>query len=226
MSKLYEDEVPSSKLCSLTVHIRFTIGVPSPRRRRGRRDAPPPPYSANQGQIIRTGRAHVKQIQGRRAMSLLHRINWLVLTDKYLVFKHNSSTCNTILLSDIVKLDRAESGAPILVLETIQGKRYLLRFKCDDDLYDWQDDIYLRITPVSQPWNFRHNVHVHVDASSGEYVGLPDEWHRLRAHSSDLVSPMAKFRRPFPVDNSRTLLRITMTDPVVSDGRVYTTLSV
>ncbi|KAJ7487235.1 hypothetical protein B0H11DRAFT_1861046, partial [Mycena galericulata] len=86
------DEVPSSKLCSLSVEIRFNFGIPSPRSVRRRRSVgPPPPYSKNseaqQGhedsQVVRRGPVHVEEY-GAHVRNWYFSANWLVLTDNNL----------------------------------------------------------------------------------------------------------------------------------------------
>ncbi|KAJ7159956.1 hypothetical protein C8R43DRAFT_1124322 [Mycena crocata] len=58
-----------------------------------------------------------------------------------------------------------------------EHKQYMLRFNNEGDLYSWQDAMSESCCMgVSQPWNFRHNVHVGWDPVLHKYTGLPDEW--------------------------------------------------
>ncbi|KAJ7487259.1 hypothetical protein B0H11DRAFT_2278830 [Mycena galericulata] len=184
------DEVPSSKLCSLSIEIRLNVGIPSPR-------SVPPPYSksseAQQGhddsQVVRTGPVHVEEY-GSHSRNWYFSTDWLVLTDNNLSMHGSAGQAprTIISISDIAKLERTEVKSHGLILETTQGKKYLLTFKNDDDLYGWQDTIYLRSAGGSNPWNFKHNVHVAVDPLNGNYyTGLPDEWRKVGLLNSSLV---------------------------------------
>ncbi|KAJ7487236.1 hypothetical protein B0H11DRAFT_1114522 [Mycena galericulata] len=102
----------------------------------------------------------------------------------------------------------------------------------------YTDTICLHSVGVSNPWNFKHNVHVAVDPSSGNYyTGLPDEWRKVLSYPQGKLHP--KFARPLPADvptdfsESLNLLRITLNNPSRSTfnnprdpGHLSTTLSV
>ncbi|KAJ6452256.1 hypothetical protein C8R45DRAFT_847942 [Mycena sanguinolenta] len=184
------DEHSSSPLCSLSVEFRLKvhIGAPKFRSRRARRQDVPPPYSEtrnidsgsdknqeNKSQelaVVRQGCVHVT-VQDR-SRNRGFDINWLVLTNTDLALYAEESKAPEIIipLSDIAKLERTEHETLSLIMETQGNKTYLLAFRTDDDLYDWKDDISLRITGISNPWNFKHNVHVGRDGVVPG-VGLP-----------------------------------------------------
>lgn len=67
-----------------------------------------------------------------------------------------------------------------------RDKRYLFSFRSDDEVYNWQDDVYTRspLSGVSGPTNFQHKIHVGFDHVSGAFTGLPEQWMRLLANSS------------------------------------------
>ncbi|KAF7373435.1 Non-specific serine/threonine protein kinase [Mycena sanguinolenta] len=64
--------------------------------------------------------------------------------------------------------------------------RYFLSFKCDEDLYDWQDEIYARSSAyrVGTPVDFVHNVHVAHNTETNTFTGLPEQWEKLLASSA------------------------------------------
>ncbi|KAF7361147.1 Non-specific serine/threonine protein kinase [Mycena sanguinolenta] len=199
------DEHSSSPLCSLSVEFRFKIHIGAPRfrsRRARRRQEPkaPPPYSetrdidpgtgknqeknsSGKSAVVRQGRVRVKDRSRNRGFN----INWLVLTDTHLTLHPYESKPPEIIipLSDITKLERTETESYSLILETRANRIYLLAFRSDDDIYDWKDAISYRITGISNPWNFKHNVHVGRDSANGEYSGLSAEWAKLLLSSPE-----------------------------------------
>jgi len=79
-----------------------------------------------------------------------------------------------IPLSHISRLERVDSKPYCLLLET-KDRRYHLSFKNDEELYDWQDDVYLR-SPLGEgkPFGFVHNIHVGTDPASGTFLVSPN----------------------------------------------------
>ncbi|KAJ7243904.1 hypothetical protein B0H12DRAFT_1129934 [Mycena haematopus] len=225
----YSDEHSSSMLCSLNVEIRFRLNVRAPRSR-STPPGPPPPYSKNvepdNGKnceesvvVVRQGPVRVKEDHAR---SWFFSDNWLVLSDTHLALHPSADEAPRVVipLSDITKLERTESGPHSLILETRGNKTYSLAFKNDNDVYDWKDFISYRTTGVSDPWNFKHNVHVGWNTANGEYTGLPPEWVKISCHSP--TTPTFHRGQPFaPLaqtisSTERILLRInsdTWTDP-------------
>ncbi|KAJ9125151.1 hypothetical protein QFC22_000105 [Naganishia vaughanmartiniae] len=131
---------------------------------------------------IRQGMVGVKEEEGIR--SFLWSKKWLVLRDQTLSF-HKNETSQTpssmIQLKDISDIQRVDLKPFCLEVEA-NGKATL---KSDQELYEWQDDIYVRspMLSVSGPTNFVHQVHVGFDAVSGAFTGLPDQWTKLLTQS-------------------------------------------
>lgn len=75
-----------------------------------------------------------------------------------------------IKLTDITKLESAR--ARCLRVETYDGRRYLLSLKSEEQARKWLDAIHARsqLHGVSTPFNFVHNVHIGIDAVSGEFT--------------------------------------------------------
>ncbi|KAJ7112921.1 hypothetical protein C8R44DRAFT_631423 [Mycena epipterygia] len=104
-----------------------------------------------------------------------------------------------IPLSEILKLERSDIKPYCLILETKDGRRYLLTFRNDSELYDWQDQISRREDMgVSSPRNFKHIVHVGVDHRNQTYTGLPAEWAKQLSYPQGKLHPT--FSRPPPKD--------------------------
>ncbi|KAJ7726281.1 hypothetical protein DFH07DRAFT_244609 [Mycena maculata] len=82
--------------------------------------------------------------------------------DRDLALQEFERATRTIIpMEDIAKHERTEVNSYCLMLKTKKRKKYLLMFKNDDDLYEWQDAICYRSMGVSNPWNLVHDV-VHV----------------------------------------------------------------
>jgi hypothetical protein len=47
---------------------------------------------------------------------------------------------------------------------------YYVSCKNDNELYEWMDEIYKRISGLSTPTDFKHQVHVGFDYSTGEFT--------------------------------------------------------
>ncbi|KAJ7719341.1 hypothetical protein DFH07DRAFT_1009662, partial [Mycena maculata] len=119
---------------------------------------------------------HAEECRSKaRASNGSSEINWLVLTDRDLSLRESENcTSRTVIpMSDIVKLERTDIKPYCLVLETKQGKKYLLEFENDDEPYGWQDAICHRSMGVSSPWNFVHRQHVWVQPATGTYEVSP-----------------------------------------------------
>lgn len=79
-----------------------------------------------------------------------------------------------ILLRDIANIERTDLKPYCLLLET-KDKRYYFALRNDEELYNWQDDVYSRspLMGVSNPTNFVHKVHVGFDPVSGAFTVSP-----------------------------------------------------
>ncbi|KAJ7906570.1 hypothetical protein B0H13DRAFT_710624 [Mycena leptocephala] len=180
---------------SLDTHIRFqppfkirvmklmkqstTTRLSSTEKDSGLQVPPPSPMKPTTG-VVRQGAVRVKEdrVHPRNWFS---KIRWLVLCEKQLSL-HPSQTKAlkaSILLSDIKKLERTDRIPYGLVLQTKNGRRYLLSFESDNDLYDWQDDISARSMGVGLPYNFVHETHSTFNPSTGAITGLPEGWDQV-----------------------------------------------
>ncbi|KAJ7655853.1 hypothetical protein DFH06DRAFT_1201040 [Mycena polygramma] len=181
---------------SLDTHIRihppFKVRVMKLKKRKpaasdacaekaGRRsDAGPSAMKPESEPVVRQGAVRVKQ-RGIHPRNWFCKIRWLALSETHLAL-HPSQTkprrC-CILLADIDKLERTEHVPYGLTLQTKDGRRYLLIFENDSDLYEWKDDISLRYRSVGAPYNFVHERHGTFHPSTGAIAGLPEGWNRI-----------------------------------------------
>ena len=135
--------------------------------------------------------------------NLMWKTKYAVLRQNTLEFQkaEGSKISFTIILAHVTGLARFESipncfeliraanpsqfpGTP---LREQPQKALYMKFDRDDDLYEWQDNIYNRcpsISGVSAPTNFSHKVHVGFDAATGAFNGLPQEWEKLLNNSA------------------------------------------
>jgi len=153
--------------------------------------------------VVRQGFVRVKE----HARSWFFSINWLVLTDTHLALhtKHKAPRA-TIPLSDITRLERAEHERYGLILETRGNQTYFLVFGNDNDIYGWKDAISYRTAGISNPWSFRHDVHVGWNPVDQTYTGLPPEWDKLLSGSSGSPGKpdYPNFSRPMPIGVQHT----------------------
>ncbi|KAF9467025.1 hypothetical protein BDZ94DRAFT_97502 [Collybia nuda] len=111
------------------------------------------------------------------------RDRWLVLGPHTLtIYKSKNSAVGTpINLTDIAKIESARTRC--LRVETHIGKRYLLSLGSEEQARTWLKAIHTRSqhrgVDVSTPFDFVHNVHIGIDAVSGEFTGLPEHWKTL-----------------------------------------------
>ncbi|KAF8137840.1 hypothetical protein K438DRAFT_734074 [Mycena galopus ATCC 62051] len=135
--------------------------------------------------IVREGAVRVKEY-GVHPRSWFFKIKWLVLYEEQLAL-HASQTKaprSSISLANIEKLERTNRVPCGLTLQTKNGRRYLLSFEKDSDLYDWQDEICRRSMGVGLPHNFVHKTHCSFDPISGAFTGLPAGW--VNAHYQNI----------------------------------------
>ena len=73
-----------------------------------------------------------------------------------------------ILLKDVDRIERVDTKPYCLELEA-NGRRYLVALQSDGELYEWQDDVYVRSAggAVSQPYGFTHVGHVGWESGGG-----------------------------------------------------------
>ena len=133
----------------------------------------------------------------------LWKTKWTVLRQNTLDFQkaEGGKISFTIVLAHVtgvqrwdaiplcIELVRAANPAahPGVPLKDQPQKTIYMKFDRDDDLYEWQDDIYTRcpaISGVSNPTNFSHRVHVGFDPTTGAFLGLPPEWEKLLTASA------------------------------------------
>ncbi|KAJ7353515.1 p21 activated kinase-like protein [Mycena albidolilacea] len=132
--------------------------------------------------VIRRG--HVSVRANSTFATRFWQNKWLVLTETSLTFhkseKSNSPT-HLIMLGDIVKIERTDLKPYCLLIETHDRKRYFLSLQSDNELYDWQDNIYSRssLASITNPVNFVHQVHVHYEVGTDMFRGLPAEWEKF-----------------------------------------------
>ncbi|KAJ6472717.1 hypothetical protein C8R47DRAFT_1221730 [Mycena vitilis] len=146
----------------------------------GRRSDPGPSAMKPEAEVVRQGAVRVKQ-RGFHPQNWFSKIRWLALSETQLAL-HPSQTKprrSCILLTDIDKLERTEHVPYGLTLLTKNGRRYLLIFENDSDLYEWKDDISLRYRAVGAPYNFVHETHGMFHRSTGVITGLPEGWDRI-----------------------------------------------
>lgn len=95
-----------------------------------------------------------------------------LLHQRLLTWSQHARGGISIKLQDITSIERDDTRACCLVLETSLHKRYLLSFDTDNELYNWQDAIYSRsgLAGISNPVNFMHNIHIGIDGVSGDFT--------------------------------------------------------
>ncbi|KAJ7199600.1 hypothetical protein GGX14DRAFT_661435 [Mycena pura] len=134
--------------------------------------------------VLRQGPVRVKK-RGPWPTNWFFRVQWVELREMELeIYSRSSSlmakTSRTrISLCDIDGVERSSHIPFGLALKTKAGKRYLLSFESDSELYGWLDDISLRSTGVSRPFNVLHNHHATFDPVAGILRGLPLGWEEL-----------------------------------------------
>ncbi|KAJ7112920.1 hypothetical protein C8R44DRAFT_984799 [Mycena epipterygia] len=129
--------------------------------------------------VVRRGAVGVKEC-GLHPRNWFHKVKWLALTETQLTLypSENKALRSCIPLCDVAKVERTDIIPYGLALQTKDGKRYLLAFENDGDLYGWQDDISQRSMGVSLPWNFEHQTHASLDPLNG-ISGLPEGWDKV-----------------------------------------------
>jgi hypothetical protein len=135
--------------------------------------------------------------------NLLWKTKWAVLRQNTLEFQKNEGgkISFQVILAHVTGLSRYDevplcieliraanpSAQPNAPMKDQPQKYLYIKFDRDDDLYEWQDNIYNRcpsISGVSNPTNFNHRVHVGFDAGTGAFLGLPKEWEKLLNNSA------------------------------------------
>ncbi|KAJ7213286.1 hypothetical protein C8J57DRAFT_1397796 [Mycena rebaudengoi] len=174
----------------INFHFRFSFEV---RSRNGPAElASPGGGEAEKSPMVRQGPVRVKEGRLRTAA-----VKWVVLTESTLALYKSQGPGQrprvVISLRDVTSVERTEDNHHDLILEIRGPKRYLLKFKNDNELYDWKDDIsrYSVGLDVTLPRMFVHRVHVGFDHVSGKYTGVPLEW----AH---IVEQPPPYKRALP----------------------------
>lgn len=151
--------------------------------------------------ILRDGWAQVKE--GKALFVSSWNKRYLVLRKDTLDFHKSSDgkALYTVFLTDVTSVARAEAAGIIFEIkrnrngrsnspgeDDASGHRTLqVKLRDENDMYDWIDAIYMKcpgIGGVSNPTNFEHAVHVGFDPTTGNFVGLPQEWAKLLASSA------------------------------------------
>ena len=134
---------------------------------------------------------------------MIWKNKWLILRESELDFQKSRdgkitltidlkwvtgvSRCDNIPITIEINRVANPSTNPGMPLRDLPQKTIYLKFKNDEELYEWQDGIYTRcpaISGVSNPTNFSHRVHVGFDPTNGNFVGLPVEWEKLLTASA------------------------------------------
>ncbi|PVU94585.1 hypothetical protein BB561_002432 [Smittium simulii] len=132
--------------------------------------------------VIKQGHLTVKE-------SWLWSKRWAILQTETLTFQRHSNSYTillTIPLKEVTYVGRSELKTYCIEIK-LRDKAYFLQCTCDDDLYSWIDLIYKHcplLNDVSEPSNFFHHVHVDFDSTSGNFVGLPEQWSNLLKSSN------------------------------------------
>jgi hypothetical protein len=145
--------------------------------------------------IIKEGFAYVRESKGIFGTQWKHR--HIILRKEHIDFHKpkDAKLAYQIFLKDVLAVGRVEAPGNIFEirrnasgLSTAPGdddngaKVTNVKTNSDDDLYEWIDFIYAKcpgMGGVSNPTNFSHAVHVGFDPTTGEFVGLPNEWSKL-----------------------------------------------
>ncbi|KAF8627551.1 hypothetical protein AX15_004371 [Amanita polypyramis BW_CC] len=132
-------------------------------------------HEEGDGKVVRSGIVRVK----KQGLFAGWRTKWVVLQGETLTFysSESSTLCSkegVIRLQDVQRIERVDAKPFCLLLEA-NNRRYWLSLQNDVELYDWQDDVYLR-TPRGEgsPFDFKHDVHVGVDPDTGGFTMLGD----------------------------------------------------
>ncbi|KAF8332462.1 hypothetical protein F5887DRAFT_1077462 [Amanita rubescens] len=136
-----------------------------------RRSAAEPPSNDEPHEVVRSGIVRMK----RDGLFAGWREKWMVLQGDTLTF-YNTGTprrikTGVIQLKDVDRIERVDAKPYCLELEA-NGRRYLVALKSDGELYEWQDEVYVRSGSggFSQPFGFAHVGHVGWDAPSGGFT--------------------------------------------------------
>ncbi|KAL7748551.1 Protein kinase [Sorochytrium milnesiophthora] len=144
--------------------------------------------------VIKSGLVSVKE---DGLMNFMWQKRFLMLREQTLTFYKSESTpqsLNVVYLSEVSSVERTDIKPCCLELKTRDKRSILIACKTDSELYEWIEEIYSRstLTGVSNPTDFKHQVHVGFDQNSGLFTGLPDQWSKLLIASSISKEEMAK----------------------------------
>lgn len=135
--------------------------------------------------------------------NIVWKTKWVVLRQNTLEFQKSEGgkISFTIILAHVVNVSRYAaiplcieliraanpSAHPNTSIRDQPSKAMYMKFDADEELYEWQDNIYQRcpaISGVSAPTNMEHRIHVGYDPQKGGFTGLPPEWERLLTTSA------------------------------------------
>lgn len=109
----------------------------------------------------------------------------LVLRETALEFC-NTKTGKSVLtidLASVAHVGRSEHLTTGFCITYGSSKKEMAcQVQNDTVLYEWVDAIYEhspKLSLISDPVNFQHDVHVDLDPHTGDFVGLPAEWEKL-----------------------------------------------
>ncbi|CAA7266394.1 unnamed protein product [Cyclocybe aegerita] len=131
------------------------------------------------------------------------RERWLTLTPQTLVIHRRSnkvsSAAKTISLPTVTRVEPDAKRDNCLIVEFTTRPAssssaaapptdtIAILFKENSDLYTWRDELYLRSalsSPIGNPTNFVHHMHVGFDPVTGAFTGLPADWQAVNPSSS------------------------------------------
>ncbi|THU83323.1 Pkinase-domain-containing protein [Dendrothele bispora CBS 962.96] len=151
-------------------------------------------FDPSGSQVVRSGLVNVKE-DGTFACwiwkakwvgtfaSWIWKPKWLILKEQTLSIHRSEGAPqqSVIMLKDITNIERTDLKPYCLLLET-KEKRYYLSLKSDEELYNWQDDIYSRIHTISCAFPLLHTL----------LQGMPEQWSKLLTKSAITREDYAK----------------------------------
>lgn len=111
---------------------------------------------------------------------------WFLLREDQVSWHRNENSyapMGVLGMNEIQEVSRTDAKNYCLQIITKQGTTYLMSLRNDDELYSWMDELQKLISNATAPTDFVHHVHVGYDNSTGEFVGMPNEWQTLLSTS-------------------------------------------
>ncbi|KAF8957047.1 hypothetical protein BDZ97DRAFT_1763225 [Flammula alnicola] len=155
-----------------------------------------PSSSSSPNSVVLEGQYVVKQTGV--FSSWLSRQRWLTLTPQALVIHSRntkaSAASKNIPLPALTRIEPDMKRPNCLLVEFTTRPSsssssvppptdvLWIFFNKNTDLYSWRDALYLRSalsSPIGNPTNFVHHVHVGFDPVTGAFTGLPTDWQAI-----------------------------------------------